>query len=459
MEAYVTKQQRIHHRTVWFRLCYILMLAAFGVGLYFGLGRLEDWLERFEAAQPKTACENTFRELFTDPDWLALYTLAELEDTPFEGKEAFGTYMEEKTSGKVLSYYETSAGLSGNHKYVVTADGDRIAVFTLTPEKSSGTGIPGWKLGEVEFFFQRSQSVTVCTDMGCTVYINGVPLSEEYTVQTLTTEAENYLPDGIHGKRLRWQYVPGLLIAPTVTAVDENGQEVALVYEEATTTYTQQLSEMTISQEQIDTVVAAARVYCRYMIGDTGKTTLKKHFNSSSTIYKTITKSDTWMQGYSGFAFSDYALDGFYRYSDTLWSVHLTMTLNVKRANGSIKEYPLDATFFLEKTDGEWLVCQMTNVDAQQETCLVRLTYVMPDGTQQAQMTDAAATQLIPPEIAAPEGQVFIGWYLLQTDAAGNSSYQLAFLPDESGTVYLSQDTELTHMTLYPLFEDIKEEA
>lgn len=458
MEAYITKQQKIRRRTVRFWIGYFLMLAAIAAGLYYGLGWLEGWLADFEAAQPKAECQRIFDELFSQPDWDALYAKAGIEDTVFESGDAFAAYMGQKTDGAALTYYETSAGLSGDHKYIVTAGGERIAIFTLTQTEESASGIPAWKLGNLEFVFRRARSVTVCTDMDTTVYINNVPLDETYTVRTLFTEAEKYLPEGMHGLRMRWQYVPQLLTEPQILALDSTGNPVELRYDEASATYFQSFPEMTVSQEQTDTVVAAAKIYCRYMIGDVGKTTLKKHFDSASPIYKAITQSSTWMQNYSGFSFSDYTVSSYYRYSKDLYSLRLVMTLNVKRTNGTVKEYPVDATFFLENRDGTWRVREMTNVDVQKQTQLVRLIYVFPDGTQQVQMFDTGKQQILPPEVSVPPGKQFTGWYTLQTDEAGNSSYTLIFMPDETGSVYLSENTALTHMTLYPLFEDLKEE-
>jgi len=147
--------------TVLFYLFYIALIVAFFVGVNKLLAPLEDWLIRYEASQPEQKCQEVFDSLFASPDWGKLYELAGIEDTVYEGKDAFATYMQAKSAGKKITYIETSAGLSGDHKYIVKLDDEKIATFTLTGGAESQTDIPVWEFGELELFFTRNTSVTV----------------------------------------------------------------------------------------------------------------------------------------------------------------------------------------------------------------------------------------------------------------------------------------------------------
>ena len=129
------------------------------------------------------------------------------------------------------------------------------------------------------------------------------------------------------------------------------------------------------------------------------------------------------------------------------------MSLNVKRHNGTVKEYPIDSTFFLKKQEeGNWLVYRMTNVEIQEQTTFVRLRYLADGQELASSLVQSDVKSLTPPAVETPEGQVFTGWYSLTTDENGNSTYSLAFLPEEDGTVSLSGEG-LEPMTLYALFE------
>lgn len=448
------RKQRIRRNTVIFYIVYFLILGGLCFGLKLGLDRLAGWLADYEAAQPKTRCQEIFDELFSVPDWAELYSLAGLKDTQYETGETFARYMAQKSQGKELSYYETSAGLSGDHKYVVRLGDEKAAVFTLTVEDPEAE-IPKWVLGSLELFPEFSTDVTVCTAPDRTVYINGVALTDEHTVKTLSTAAEEYLSEGIHGMQRRWQYVDKLLIAPQVTVLDSAGNPVELIYDGSSNTYSEIFPEVTVSDEEISTVVNAAKIYCKFMIGAANRTSLGLHFDSATDIYRSIIASETWMQNYTGYSFSDYTVSGYYPYSDSLYSLKLTMSLNVTRTNGTTKEYALDTTFFMQKnSEGVWKVTDMTNVDVQQQTVTVRLTCMVGDTLLETRMVDASGNTLQLPAVTVPEGKSFAGWYRQSADAAGNITYSLTFVPDENGTVYLSQDTVLEPMTLYALFDN-----
>ena len=437
-------------------LFYLLYFAGIGgccYGIWFGLGWLEDWLIQYQASQPDVKSDQVFSERFAEPDWAALYAETGQTDTEFESAEHYALYMAEKTAGNEITYYETSAGLSGDHKYVVTCGEEKLATFTLTDGAGEDEMIRDWQYDSCEIFFERKQSIAVCTDQDVTVYLNGVALDESYVTKTLHTDAEGYLPEGEHGLRRQWLYAEGFLVEPQITAVNAAGETVELVFDAESGMYTQVFGPMEISEEERNAVIEAAKVYCRYMIGANQSGTLSKHFDKKMDNYNTILYGDGWMQDYKSYNFSEAELEGFCRYTDSRYSVRLKMTLNVKRNNGTTKEYPLDSTFFLEKQEaGNWLVYRMTNVDVQKQTVTVRLRYVLEEGAVD-QRVDAMTTSLTPPAVTVPEGQVFTGWYTLVTDEAGNTTYSLAFLPGADGTVSLPGQTALEPMILYPLFE------
>lgn len=438
--------------TLIFYCVYLTLILAFIVGLGFVLRALNNWLVTYEAAQPSHMCQQVFNELFSDPDWEQLYSLAGVEDTKFEDSASYAAHMEKTTADAEITYVETSAGLSGDKKYIVRADGQKIASFILTPDNKDAD-IPTWKLGAIEVFFERNLDVTILTAPGCTVSVNGVALDDGYTIRTVSTAAENYLPEGIHGYRLEEKYVNGLLAEPTVSVTDQTGTPVELIYDSEKRTYSQDLTSAAITDSENGTLVTAAKTYCEYMIRSVGKTALGKCFDANSEIYTTIIEHDTWMQSYSSYAFGEATVSDYFRYSDDLYSARIALTLNVTRGDGTVKPYELDSTFFLQRIDGSWLVTEMTNVDIQEPSVSVRLTYVCDNTVVDTELVDASANSLTPPAVTAPAGQVFSGWFTETVDEKGNKTMSLAFLPDENGTVTLPSETTLEPMTFYALFE------
>ena len=119
--------------SVIFYTIYFLFILAFFGATYLGLNWLHGWLSDFEAAQPTLKAEQVFQEVFTDPDWGALYEAAGAKDSLYEGKDQYVAYMEEKVGDTKLTYMETSAGLDKTKKkFIVKLGDEKVATFTLT---------------------------------------------------------------------------------------------------------------------------------------------------------------------------------------------------------------------------------------------------------------------------------------------------------------------------------------
>ena len=56
--------------------------------------------------------------------------------------------------------------------------------------------------------------------------------------------------------------------------------------------------------------------------------------------------------------------------------------------------------------------------------------------------------------VKSPEGKVFSGWMIEETDEAGQPIMNVVFQPDEDGVVAIPSEATLEPMTLYPYFED-----
>jgi hypothetical protein len=189
------------------------------------------------------------------------------------------------------------------------------------------------------------------------------------------------------------------------------------------------------------------------MIGK-NKGNLRKYFDSSKPTYSTITSNETWMQSYSSYRFGDAEVSEYYRYSSKLYSARIKMILYVTRGNGSVKEYDLDTTFFLEKQGDSWKVIEMTNVHVQEQMTDIRLTYMVDDKVLFTEMVASDSRSITTPEVPAVEGKTFAGWFTKTVDAEGNTKMSLAFAPNEDNKVSLS--SELEPMVVYAWYEEAK---
>ena len=94
MDKKQTSRRPIRKSTIIFYSIYLFVIVAFFVGMHFALQPLEAWLARYEASQPEQKCQEVFQDLFADPDWAEIYELAGIQDTAFEGKQAYAAYMQ-----------------------------------------------------------------------------------------------------------------------------------------------------------------------------------------------------------------------------------------------------------------------------------------------------------------------------------------------------------------------------
>ena len=439
--------------TAVFYTIYLLLIIAFFVGMNSVMDMLGDWLTRFEASQPETKSQEVFEQLFKDPDWEQLYDMAGFQDTLFESKDSYSAYMENKVGSQELTYTKTSAGLTGGHKYIIKLGDENLGTFTLQNDVVGELEIPDWKLDTVEMFMVRQEDVTILTQPGHVVSINGITMDESYIVAKTSTVLDQYAPEGYHGDRTVTYYTDGLLMTPEVTITDENGNQLECNYDAETDTYYEVFAKQPeISKAQYDAVVGATKSYAKYMIGASGAA-LSTYFNTSSDLYKFITSNELWFRGYTGYYFSEEKVSEFRSYSDDMFSARIQITLNVKRSDGSIKEFDIDHTFFAKtNSNGVWKVFKMTNVDLQEVISEVRLTFKVNNEVIHQDMYNAHSSTLAMPEVTIPEGQQFLGWFREVRDENGDTTLQLMFQPDEKGNVSLPHGYVLEHMELFARF-------
>lgn len=455
-----------------FYTLYFLFILVFFLGTFIGLNWLHGWLTDFELAQPAPKAEQVFTQLFTNPDWGALYESAGAKDSAYEGKDAYVTYMKNKVGDQKLTYLETSAGLSGDKKYVVRLGSEKVASFTLTDKnKATGTDkledlkkIPDWQLGSVEVYFDRAGTYYVVKLDGHTAFINDVPLDDNTIIQVATTRAEDYLPEGTTGASMCTQQVDGLMAQPVVTIFDKSGTQMEVTYDEATRTFTERLESNTMNDDQRAAAVKAAETYCNWMLAvDNDRGHAAQIFDPTGEAYKSltsITKDNLWVQSNNGFTLDNMNVTNFALYNGEIFSVRVTLDVNVTRTDGTIKTFPYASSLFFRKNDaGKWMCFNSTNVDVSQPVGRVRLTFMNGENEVYSQFFGTDAKEIVTPVVSTPEGKVFTGWVTIDQDENGAKVYNLQFQPDDEGKVSIPDGVTLKPMTLYALFQNPGEQT
>ena len=448
--------------SVIFYTLYFLMIFVFFVGMFFVLQWLHGWLGDYEAAQPTLKCQQVFDQLFADPDWEQLYRDAGVEDTKFESAAEYAAYMKAKTAGKTLDFVQTSAGLSGDMKYIVRLDGEKVATFTLSGQSESLTDIPDWNLGKVELFFNRQESYRIQKVDGHKSYVNGQELDDDYTIQIVSTKVDKYLPVGTTGTKVCTQEIDDLLVMPEVKITDASGNQMEVVYDEDSRTFAEQTVSSVIPDEERNAVLGALKAQAEFMINaEGGRAGVAKYFDGSSQVYADIVKmgSELWMNHDYGHSFAGDSVTNYCRYNDELFSAHGYTRLVATLKDGSTRDYEMDSNLFFRKKDGKWVCYEMTNEDVSQPVGKVRLTFMNGGALLSSEFYDSDCKQLQTPVVSVPEGKVFSGWVREDVDENGSKTLTVVFTPDETGLVTMSNGASLEPMTLYALFEPAPSEG
>lgn len=446
------RKKRISRGTILFYSIYGLLTTAAIVAILCAMPALRNWLTKFEASQPDHKRDEVFAQLFEDPDWAKLYDMAGIRSSKFENSTTFDAYMTNLVGDRKLNLLEISAGLSGDKKYIVRLEDQKIACFTLTGGSENQTEIQQWELGSLELFFTANQTVTVERFPGQTVYINGLPLDDSYTIQKVSTVAQAYLPEGVNGYRSELQQVTGLLNQPDVKVMNPDGSAAQIMYDAEKAQYHQLIPTLQPSDEEKALARSAVETYAKYMIRKASMSDIRKCFMTGSKIYSTIASSEVgWTQSFDSYSFTEPQFLNFYRYSEDVFSIRVVMTLEVKRKNGSIKEYDLNNELIFQKdASGKYMVFEMTNVELQQRKQEVRLTFLNGDSMISSQFVDAYAKSLTLPSV---EG--LTAW--VKKEVASSGKVTLTVVYDADTQVNLPGDVALEPMTLYAYFEKVAE--
>ncbi len=310
---------------------------------------LKTLLNQYEISRPQYVAEEIFDTLFQDPDWALLYDMAGIQPTEFEGRKEYVAYMEVKVGDAPLRYVEIPGGVTGEKRYSVRLKNEELATFTMLPVDDGVSTFSRWAFGEVTVFFTRQESVTVNLMPGYTVYINGVPLDDRYTTLRVSTLAEEYLPEGLHGYRYMQQQINGLLVQPEVIVLDEYNNPVGLTRDPATGIYTTPIANtpaMTWGEEELirDTV----ENHALFAIRAIPAAQLREFFAPGSQAYKTISSSEALASGWDIQALNASAtmIKSFYRYSDDLFSVWAQATVTVTDKDGNTSSCVVGGTYF-----------------------------------------------------------------------------------------------------------------
>ncbi len=342
---------------------------------------LQTLLTQYETARPEYVAEEIYNAFFADPDWGLLYDMAGAESTKFEGKRQYTACMEKLVGDQALEYVEISGGLTGEKRYSVRLNGQELASFTMLPVDDGVSRFSRWAFGAVEIVLIRSESVTVTTSPDYTVYINNVALDDSYTTLQVSTAAEDYLPQGVHGYRYQTQTVTGLMTQPDVVVLDEFNNPVELQRDPITGEYSTEIPNTnSITWAERELVTETIEAHVLFLIQEYSMTQLREYFSPGSQAYDVIGKTEPITDKWKTYTISQPTTidETFYRYSDTLFSAWAQVTVELTDKKGNVTSYTIGGTYFFNATaQGTVMATGLYEPDLQE------LIYQYPNGAHE----------------------------------------------------------------------------
>ena len=452
------RRKRTTTGTYLFYSIYVLVVLALFIAIAITMGALKNWVPTIiPNDQSAELSQAVFEQYFKEPDWAALYKTSYPDATEAEVTE-YAQKMEEYVGGRKLALADASAGLSTDKMYTVHVDGIGLATFALTADDPDAPDAI-WYLREIilEQFPEEPGKLiyNIITVPGNTVTVNGKALTADNIIRTVTTKAEEYLPEGVDGYNLVEYRVAGLSKEPEVQIKDKSGKVLEVNLNEESKTYTQVMPTaptISSSDAEYQAILGAAKAWTEYMIKG-GTAGLKKYYDPSSQVYKDIVGGEMFRQSFSSYSFHPEEITEYYRYSDTLFSAKIKLDCTVvRKADGYNKLFTVDSTYIFQYTGGKWMVYDLLNVEIQEQIEEVRLTFKDADGNVISnEFVDSSVKFLTTPAVEVPEGQVFVGWQ-------STEGPEMQMIPGANNSVNLTGNKEpLKSMILVPYFENAEE--
>lgn len=445
--------------TIIFYTVYFVLTLALVAGLLFANSKLERQLKNYELTHADNRSQEIFREWFADPDWARLYAMAGIADSRYESSSAFSAFMNGLVGEQELTYLETSAGLTGQRKYLLKLGSETIGWFTLENRAGKVSRLPQWELGQVHLNHARNESVTVLTPEDVTVKINGVALTADHVTRIDTTLAQEYLPQGIHASRTYTHYLQGLMTTPQVTAEDSQGNPLEVIRDEETGIFlVPQAAEETITRELQSLSLKAAKACIQFRITHGYLQELDRYFAVGSDVYEQLVDTTALVSEplSAPISWGDESVTEFCRYGESVFSVRIRLPASYSGDDGIQAELNVDHTFFFRLEDAQWKCYAITDENVTEPLAYVRVTFQVGEQVILSHMYPQNAAELPLPIVSAPSGQVFTGWFRRETVADGATAYILVYGPGQTDAVSLSPDSLLEPMTLYALFETVE---
>ncbi len=315
-------------------------------------------LEAFESVQPKYTAEQVFSEYFDAENAERLLEFVNVGNG-FESDEVLCNAIKSKLENRELEYFSVTSGDDNIEKYAVTADGERIAYFTLTKTGEIGNyGLRGYEPAGVEFFMPKTLSVDVTVPEGYSLKLNGIQVkNDKISVDGIPYKSNEFLPEEEKGKFYNKFTVDDFYFEPEIEVFNENGQKVEAVKNTENGEYFVDFQyDSQLQNLYSKRAIQIASLYTKVMSEDAPKSELYSYIDRKSDFYKKVKNSATsWFWDHDGCTIKNESATEFVKYSDTMFSCRVKLTQELYLGKKT-EINNVDLVLYMKKIDGVYLL-------------------------------------------------------------------------------------------------------
>jgi hypothetical protein len=338
-----------------------LLVAVLAVWLYLWAG-----LSAYEAGIPKnlmdhlvSAMESEVGDEGTCVDVLVKYG----KSLPGFSAQENGVFLAELIRDKEVAWRKiTDWTGAGDMAYHILADGEEVAVVTLSARKQGG--ILGLALYEVDSLFGM-HDLTVMAAPDVKVYAGDLPLTGEHLtardqIPEDLQDLAGYEDNVIEIPRYNVYTLKGLFQVPSIRGAGENNGSVEGVYVSCDCAVVGLPLDPDLIEEIQERAVTITHKYSYYMSDDLGWSGFKGYLLDTAPLYDRLrTLEVNWYTLHDSSRFENMEILDWIMYSDQLVSLRMTYDYVVV-GQGKVTTYETDLTYYLAlESDGKWRVAEM----------------------------------------------------------------------------------------------------
>ncbi len=318
---------------------YFSVLAAFAVLLVALLIFLGGWLGNYEKAQPETIVNGIIENYINKNNVYGIQDIAPLDISGYETADTVNSVISNAINGKTLVASSSASRIENcDVAYTVKADDQKILNVYFKKTESSSDMLAKYEVIKVALDDAFYKSATITLPENAAVKVNGIELkAQDLKTAELLNIPEKYKPQNVSGSR--YAVLSNLLSDDISVTATADGTELNVTKNGTQYSVAENISEE-LSSKISNFAAEASKTYSAYMQEDSSLTAIRKYFATDTDFYENLrTSLVIFALDHEGFRFDDVKTHSVHKFSDNLYSCHVTLTQVLIRNGKEYKDY------------------------------------------------------------------------------------------------------------------------